>query len=58
MTLEKIFSAKHRFAIILRDGHEPDGTMFYTEKEDSLQLGTIKHQTGYIEPPHIHNILK
>ena len=34
MTLEKIFSEKHRFAVILRDGHEPDGTMFYTDKEE------------------------
>ena len=54
MTVEKIFSSKHRFAIILRDGHEPDGTMFYTDKEDTFQLGTIKHETGYIELPHIH----
>ena len=54
MVLEEIFSDKHRFAVILRDGHEPDGTMFYTKKEDSFQLGTIKHETGYIEPPHIH----
>jgi len=54
MVLEKIFSDEFRFAIILRDGHEPEGTMFYTEKNDSLQLGTIKHESGYIEPPHIH----
>lgn len=54
MVLEEIFSDKHRFAVILRDGHEPDGTMFYTKKEDSFQLGTIKHEAGYIEPPHIH----
>jgi len=54
MVLEKIFSSNHRFAIILRDGHEPEGTMFYTEKDDSFQLGTIKHESGYIEPPHIH----
>lgn len=54
MVLEKIFSEKYRYAIILRDGHEPDGTMFYTEKDDSFQLGTIKHESGYIEPPHIH----
>ena len=54
MVLEKIFSDKFRFAIILRDGHEPDGTMFYTEKNDSLQLGTIKHESGYVEPPHVH----
>lgn len=38
----------------MREGHEPTGTMFYTEKEDSFQLGTIKHETGYIEPPHTH----
>ena len=54
MTLEKIFSSKHKFAIILRDGHEPEGTMFYTDKDDSLQLGTIKHNAGYLESPHIH----
>jgi len=54
LVLEKIFSEKYRYAIILRDGHEPDGTMFYTEKNDSFQLGTIKHESGYIEPPHIH----
>lgn len=54
MVLEKIFSEKHRFCIVLRDGHEPEGTMFYTEKNDPLQLGTIKHETGYVEPPHIH----
>ena len=54
MVLEKIFSEKHRFCIVLREGHEPDGTMFYTEKDDSLQLGTIKHESGYVEPPHIH----
>ena len=54
MVIEEIFSEKYRFAIILRDGHEPEGTMFYTKKNDSFQLGTIKHESGYIEPPHIH----
>ena len=54
MTVEEIFSDKYRFAIILRDGHEPTGTMFYTSKQDSFQLGTIKHEGGYIEPPHVH----
>lgn len=54
MTIEKIFSNKYRFAIVLRTGHEPQGTMFYTEKNDSLQLGTIKHESGYVEPPHVH----
>jgi hypothetical protein len=54
LVLEKIFSEKYRYAIILREGHEPEGTVFYTEKNDSFQLGTIKHESGYIEPPHIH----
>lgn len=54
MTVEKVFSDKYRFAIIMRKGHEPTGTIFYTDKQDSLQLGTIKHESGYIEPPHIH----
>lgn len=55
MTVEKVYSNKYKFAIILRDGHEPSGTMFYTDKEDSLQLGTIKHETGYVGLPHIHH---
>lgn len=54
MTVEEIFSDKYRFAIVLRDGHEPTGTMFYTSKNDSFQLGTIKHEAGYIEPLHVH----
>lgn len=54
MTVEKVYSDKYKFAIILREGHEPEGTMFYTDKDDSFQLGTIKHETGYVEPPHIH----
>ena len=54
MNIEKIFSDTHRFAIILRNEHEDDGTMFYTAKEDSLQLGTIIHEAGYIESPHVH----
>lgn len=54
MTLEEISSTNYRFAIVLRSSHEPIGTMFYTAKDDSLQLGTIKHEAGYIEPPHFH----
>lgn len=38
----------------MRNGHEPTGTMFYTRKEDSFQLGTIKHEAGYVEPLHVH----
>ena len=54
MTVEEVFSDKYRFAIIMRKGHEPSGTMFYTSKEDSFQLGTIMHESGYIEPVHVH----
>lgn len=54
MTIEEIQSPNHRFAIVLRHEHEPMGTMFYTQKNDSLQLGTIKHEAGYVEPPHFH----
>ena len=54
MVVETISSNKYKFAIIMRKGHEPEGTMFYTSKEDSLQLGTIIHERGYIEPPHVH----
>jgi hypothetical protein len=32
----------------------PEATEFYTPKDNSLQVGLIRHSKGYVEPPHIH----
>jgi len=44
------------FAMVMRKETEPEGTRFYTPKDNPLQLGIIKHEKGYKEPPHIHNL--
>lgn len=54
MKIEKIEFNGILFAIILRKNLEPEATCFFTSKENSLQLGIIKHSKGYNEPPHIH----
>lgn len=43
------------FAIILRsDFHEP-GIHFFTPGDFSQQLGYMRHPTGHIIQPHVHN---
>jgi hypothetical protein len=51
---EKIEHGGMLFALILRKELDPEVTTFYTPKDTSLQLGIIKHEKGYTEPPHIH----
>jgi hypothetical protein len=52
--IEKVEHGGIVFALILRKGLDPETTTFYTSKDTSLQLGIIKHEKGYMEPPHIH----
>ncbi len=42
------------FAMVIRAGINPEETKFYTSKNNSLQMGIIKHKEGYVEPPHTH----
>ena len=56
--IEKIEWNGKVFALILRSNSEPEATTFFTSKEDSLQLGIIKHEKGYTEKPHIHKHFK
>jgi hypothetical protein len=51
---ERIEHGGTLFALILRKELDPQATTFYTPKDTSLQLGIIKHEKGYKEPPHIH----
>jgi hypothetical protein len=42
------------YAIIIRSGTDVKATEFFTPKDNSLQMGIIKHGAGYKEPPHVH----
>lgn len=52
--IEKIQWNGRVFALVLREEVNPEITTFFTPKQNSLQLGIIKHEKGYIEKPHVH----
>lgn len=54
LTVKKIEWNGKIFALILRKELEPKDTKFFTSKDNSLQLGIIKHEKGYTERPHVH----
>lgn len=54
-TVEVIQKEGILFGIVIRTKEiEPEATEFFTPKENSLQVGLIKHPRGYIEPAHSH----
>jgi hypothetical protein len=54
MNIEKISFNGIDYAILLRKDLRVEKSIFFTEPDNPLQLGIIKHQAGYIENPHIH----
>ena len=54
MSVEKISFDGVDYAIVLRKGVRVEGSTFFTEDDNPMQLGIIKHRAGYIETPHIH----
>ena len=54
MAIEKIERDGKTLALILRQGLETEGANFFTEKENSLQLGILTHRKGVELKPHIH----
>lgn len=55
MNIEVIQQEEILYGIVIRTRElVPEATEFYTPKENSLQVGLIKHPKGYIEPPHSH----
>jgi len=44
-----------QFAIILRSGFREPGIHFFTPPEFSQQLGCMRHASGHIIAPHVHN---
>jgi len=46
-----------KLAIVVRSSYKKDGIEFFTPGTFSQQLGYMKRASGYVIPPHVHNIL-
>lgn len=46
-----------KLAIVIRANYKKDGIKFFTNDDDSQQLGYMNRAEGYIIPPHRHNIV-
>ncbi len=46
-----------QLAIIIYSSHKEDGIRFFTNDNDSQQLGYMNRPEGYIIPPHRHNLV-
>ena len=51
----RVKSKKKELAIIIRADFQRKGTEFFTNDDESKQLGYIQHESGHIIKPHIHN---
>jgi len=54
MDIEKIEHEGKTFAIVIRKDFESEGVNFVTTKDNSLQLGILKHKKGHEIKPHVH----
>ena len=55
--IENIIFDKKLLAIIVSDKFDGEGIQFFTQSDDSLQLGYMKRSANYVISPHIHNCL-
>jgi len=55
--IEKIKYEHLELAIIIRADFQKQGIEFFTNDNDSQQLGYMNRPEGYIIPPHRHNIV-
>ena len=58
MLIENIKHNKEILAIILRSEYQAEGIHFFTPNEFSQQLGYMSRPTGYVIPPHVHNVVR
>jgi len=54
---QKIYHDNKLLAIIIRSSYRADGIEFFTEDNFSQQLGYMHRPTGYVIPPHRHNLV-
>lgn len=55
--IENIIHNNLQLAIIIRSDYKKDGIEFFTNDNDSQQLGYMNRPKGYIIAPHRHNIV-
>jgi hypothetical protein len=47
-----------RYAEVLRAGTKVEKTRFFSPAGSSLQFGLLAHETGFVEPAHVHHPAK
>lgn len=55
--IEKIIHHELQLGIIIRAQFQKEGIEFFTNDEDSQQLGYMNRPKDYVIPPHRHNIV-
>lgn len=55
--IQKIIHRDLELAIIIRSNYYKDGIEFFTNDNDSQQLGYMNRPKGYIIAPHRHNLV-
>lgn len=55
--IENIVFDGHLIAIIIGDNFNAEGIQFFTDREDTLQLGYMNRLANHVIPPHTHNPL-
>ena len=53
--IEDILSKDELIAIIVRNNFSVEGITFFTPSDSSQQLGFMKHPSGKVIDPHVHN---
>jgi mannose-6-phosphate isomerase-like protein (cupin superfamily) len=53
--IERVEFGGIEFAIILRSGFNEPGIHFFTPGDFSQQLGYMRHPSGHVIDPHVHN---
>lgn len=56
-SIEYINSGKSQLSIIIRNNFSSTGITFFTNDNDSQQLGYMNRPKDYVIPPHRHNLV-
>ena len=56
--IEYIKHQKITLAIVIRSNFKKDGIEFFSQENDSQQLGYMNRPLGYVIQPHRHNLIK
>jgi mannose-6-phosphate isomerase-like protein (cupin superfamily) len=52
--LEDIWIGEKHCALVLRATYRGEGIQFFTDDGDTLQLGYMRREKGYVIQPHVH----